>query len=110
VLVLDDDGTDQVRANFTYDYVEDSEALLVTHAEGDPIPAGQLEFEGESSKATWAELSGRNASSTVEPGDVVQLSEGSAYGEPIGPRDTVTVYYNDSGNRTQLDEWRGGSG
>lgn len=109
VLVLDSDGSDQVRANFTYDYVEESEALIVTHAEGDAIPAGQLEFQGDTAKATWAELSGRNASATVEPGDVVQLGENGAYGTPIDSRTTVEVYLNRSGNRTKLDEWRGGT-
>lgn len=110
VLVVSEDRAGGVpQANFTYDYAEDSSLLLVTHSRGDSIQAGRLEFEGPrgEAKANWSQLANRNRTELVEQGDIVQLGEGNAFGRRVGSSDTVTVYYNDSGNRTQLDQWRG---
>ena len=110
VLVVTEDGGGGVpQANFTYDYAEESGLLLITHSRGDSIQAGRLEFEGPrgEAKANWSELANRNRTELVEQGDIVQLGEGDAYGRRIGSSDTVTVYYNESGNRTELDRWDG---
>jgi len=110
VLVVTEDGGGGVpQANFTYDYAEESGLLLITHSRGDSIQAGRLEFEGPrgEAKANWSELASRNRTELVEQGDIVQLGEGNAYGRRIGSSDTVTVYYNESGNRTELDRWDG---
>ena len=48
-----------------------------------------------------------NRTQTVENGDIVQLGENNAYGQRVGSSDTITVYYNESGNRTELDRWDG---
>ena len=110
VLVVgegDDIGPPQ--ANFTYDYIEDSGLLLVTHSRGDSIQSGRIEFEGprREAKANWSQLANLNRSELVEPGDIAQLGEGNAYGRRVGSSETITVYYNESGNRTQLDQWNG---
>jgi len=110
VLVVSEDGGSGVpQANFTYDYSEENGLLLVTHARGDSIQAGRLEFVGprEEARANWSQLANRNRTELVEQGDIVQLGEGNAYGQRVGSSDTVTVYYNESGNRTQLDRWDG---
>ena len=110
VLVVTEDGGGGVpQANFTYDYAEESGLLLITHSRGDSIQAGRLEFEGPrgEAKANWSEPASRNRTELVEQGDIVQLGEGNAYGRRIGSSDTVTVYYNESGNRTELDRWDG---
>jgi len=110
VLVVSEGGGDGVpQANFTYDYAEEASLLLVTHSRGDPIEAGRLEFEGPrgEAKANWSQLANKNGTEMVEQGDIAQLGEGNAYGQPVSPGDTITVYYNDSGNRTQLDKWNG---
>lgn len=110
VLVVSQDGGGGVpQANFTYDYAEDSQLLLVTHSRGDAIQAGRIEFEGPrgEAKANWSQLANVNRTEMVEQGGIVQLGEGNAYGKAVGSGDTVTVYYNESGNRTQLDQWQG---
>lgn len=109
VLVVSDDSGGVPQANFTYDYSSENGLLLVTHSRGDPVQAGRLEFEGPrgEAKANWSQLAGRNRTEMVEQGDIVQLGEGNAYGQRVGSSDTITVYYNESGNRTQLDQWRG---
>lgn len=110
VLVVSEDSGGRVpQANFTYDYSEENGLLLVTHSRGDPVQAGRLEFEGPrgEAKANWSQLAGRNRTDMVEQGDIVQLGESNAYGQRVGSSDTVTIYYNESGNRTQLDQWRG---
>lgn len=95
------------QANFTYDYVDDSELLLVTHSRGDELEAGNIEFSGPGDNVTWATLANRNETDSVEPGDITQLSQENAYGRRVSAGDTITVYYNQSGNRTKLDEWDG---
>ncbi len=109
LVVGEDSGGGPPQANFTYDYAEDNGLLLVTHSRGDPIPAGRLEFEGPrgEAKANWSELAGVNRTEPVEQGDIVQIGEDNAYGRRVRSTDTVTVYYNESGNRTELDRWPG---
>ncbi|MFC6865442.1 type IV pilin N-terminal domain-containing protein [Halomicroarcula sp. GCM10025817] len=109
VLVLsgeDDGGVPQ--ANFTYDHVEGSGLLIVTHAGGDELEAGNIEFRGRGNNATWAELANRNETATVGPGDITQLGSGNAYGQSVQRDDRIAIYLNRSGNRTKLSEWNGG--
>jgi hypothetical protein len=107
LVVGQDSGGGVPQANFTYDYSEDSSLLLVTHSRGDPMRAGRVEFEGPMGepKATWAQLANVNETAEVSEGSIVQLGEGGAWGQRVGSSDTVTIYYNKSGNRTQLDQW-----
>ena len=107
VLVIDDDDGGGPQANFSYDYIADSQALIVTHERGDEFEAGNVDIQGPDTRVTWAEVAGREPAATVGPGDVVQLSNGSAYQRQVGARDTITIYHNTSGNRTQLDQWDG---
>ena len=107
VLVIEDDDGGGPQANFSYDYVADNELLIVTHERGDEFEAGNVEFEGPSKTVTWAELASREPDSTVGPGDIAQLSSGNAYSRRVSARDTITIYHNASGNRTQLDQWNG---
>jgi len=107
VLVVEEDSSGGPTANFTYDYVDQNELLLVTHDRGDPLEAGRIEFVGPVSNVTWATVANRNESDMVEPGDITQLSTDNAYGSRVSARDTITIYYNQNGNQTKLDEWNG---
>jgi hypothetical protein len=104
VLVVEqDDGGPQ--ANFTYDHVSGQDILIVRYSSGDSFQAGDIEFNGPAGNATWAELSDWNETDMAGPGDITQLAESNAYGESVSSTDTITVYYNESGNRTQLSQW-----
>jgi len=109
LVVSENSGSGAPQANFTYDYSEDNSLLLVTHSRGDPIQAGQLEFEGARGepKANWSELANTNRTEMVDQGAIVQLGEGGAWGQRVGSSDTIRIYYNGSGNRTELDRWEG---
>ena len=107
VLVIEDDDGGGPQANFSYDYVEDNELLIVTHERGDEFEAGNVEFEGPSKTVTWAQVANREPDAMIGPGDIAQLSSGNAYERRVSPRDTITIYHNTSGNRTQLDQWDG---
>ncbi|MGB9932694.1 type IV pilin [Haloarcula amylolytica] len=107
VLVIEDDDGGGPQANFSYDYVEDNELLIVTHERGDEFEAGNVEFEGPSKTVTWAQVASREPDATIGPGDIAQLSSGNAYARRVSARDTITIYHNASGNRTQLDQWNG---
>jgi len=108
VLVVDEDAGGPPQANFTYDYIDQNELLLVTHSQGDQLAAGNIEFRGPGENVTWAQLANRNESAMVGPGDLVQLGQENAYNRRVSGGDTIRIYYNDSGNRTQLDQWSGG--
>ena len=105
VLVFSDEGPSGPQANFTFDYVSESSALVVTHAGGDELRAGQLELAGPESRVTWDEVSGQNESDLVGPGDITQLSSSNAYGDSVISGDRITVSLNRSGNVTRLAVW-----
>lgn len=107
VLVIEDDDGGGPQANFSYDYISDNQVLIVTHERGDEFKAGNVDIQGPDNRVTWAEVAGRDSEATVGPGDVVQLSSGSAYQQQVRAQDTITIYHNASGNRTQLDQWNG---
>lgn len=96
------------QANFTFDYVEQNSVLIVTHAGGDELEAGNLEIHGPENTVTWAEVANRNESELVGPGDITQLSGDNPYGSGVLRGDNVTVYLNRDGNRTRLEQWDGG--
>jgi len=73
------------------------------------MQAGRIEFEGTRGepKVTWAQLANTNQTDMVEEGSIVQLGEGGAWEQRVGSSDTISVYYNKSGNRTQISSWNG---
>mgnify|MGYP000451121259 FL=1 len=109
VLVVGEQDTGPPSANFTYDYIEQSRALLVTHSRGDELEAGKVHFVALDRDVTWAQLSGTNNTTAVEPGDLVQLSERNAFGSPVSSSTQVEILYEYEGNRTKLDEWPTGN-
>lgn len=107
VLVVDEDAGGGPQANFTYDYVDQNELLLVTHSRGDELQAGKVEFSGPGENVTWAQLANRNETAMVGPGDLVQLGPEGAYNRRVSGGDTIRIYYSQGGNRTQIDQWNG---
>ncbi|MFB6217810.1 MAG: aminopeptidase P family N-terminal domain-containing protein [Halobacteriaceae archaeon] len=97
------------QANFSYQYIEDSSVLLVTHERGDTFDARNLTVRGEEKAVPWHELAGSNETAPVGPGTTVQLSSNNAWGENVARGDTVRVVYTPpSGNETVLSEWDSG--
>ena len=108
VLVVTEDGANSApQANFTYDYVSESELLIVTHSRGDELEAGNIEFRGPGENVTWADVANRNETAMIGEGDVAQLGGENAYDRRVAGGDRIRIYYNESGNRTQLDQWNG---
>lgn len=105
VLVVGEQRTGPPSTNFTYDYVEQSRVLLVTHDRGDELEAGKVHFVGAGQDVTWAELSGINETATVTQGDLVQLSERNAFQNDIGQSTQIEIRYEYEGNQTKLSEW-----
>lgn len=93
------------RAAFEFDYVDDSNLLLVTHAGGNRLQAGRLELSNGEEAVTWAAASNLDESQRVEAGDITQLGPGNAY--PVEREDTVTVSYTDGDSRRELARWTG---
>lgn len=105
VLVVGETDTGPPSANFTYDYVQQSGTLIVTHSEGDDLEAGKIHFVDGERDVTWAALARTNNTSAVEPGDIVQLGQRNAYGASVSRSRGIEVVYEYEGNRTTLDEW-----
>jgi hypothetical protein len=92
-------------ANFSFEYIGQSNLLFVTKETGDPIPAGELVLTSGDTEKTWAAVADSNNSSTVETGDTVPLGENSPFGKAITGQDQVIVRW-ESGNQTKrLGNW-----
>ncbi|MFW5949758.1 MAG: type IV pilin N-terminal domain-containing protein [archaeon] len=111
VFLLAPGDTGAPDASFSFRYIDQSGTLIVTHDDGDSIRAGDLYVEGEDGNATWAELAGSNASTEVEPDDMVQVGEDGAYGASLQSYDRVEVVWrNATANQTAvLGRWNGDS-
>lgn len=108
VLVVDETGDGPPDANFTFEYVDQSSSMLITHERGDSIRAGNLTVRSDDAEATWSDLASVNESAEVETGATVQISDRNAYGQRVRNVDDIrVVYVDDGGNETVLDEWDG---
>jgi hypothetical protein len=107
VLVAEERTTGPPGANFSYEYIDQSSVLLVTHERGDTFDAGNLTIRSGSTEVTWTTLAGSNETAPVGPGSTVQLSSSNASGENVNQGDNVRVVYTPgTGNETVLSRWR----
>lgn len=105
-LLMQEDDTEGVQANFTYEFLGDRGTLLITHDAGDELEAGNVVIAGPETNITWATVAGREETELITQGDLVQLSEGSAYGDPVRSRDTIRIVHTPADdNRTVLSTW-----
>ncbi|PSP31800.1 type IV pilin [Halobacteriales archaeon QH_10_67_22] len=108
VLVDPTDTGGPPDANFSFQYIDQSSVLIVTHDRGDEVAAGNLTLRSSDAQARWHELAGTNETVLVGPGDTVQLSNNNVYGQNVNRNDNVRVIYTPpSGNETELDRWDG---
>lgn len=106
VLVGDSEAGGQPQANFSFQYIDGSSVLLITHDRGDEFTASNLTVRSSDGEARWDELTGGVPNATVGPGDTVQLSGNNAYGSNVNRGDRIRVLYTPpSGNETGLDTW-----
>ena len=110
LVVLIDPASEDVgrNANFSFQYIDRSSTLIVTHDRGDPFDAGNLTLEGGGESATWAALANDDTNATVGPGDTIQLSRRNAWGQSVSANSKVRVIHRPpAGNETVLETWRG---
>ena len=105
VLLVSDDDASGTTANFSYDYVDSNNALIITHVRGNEFPASELHIVGENGETTWAAAANVSESEPIGPGDVIQVSGEGSYGAPVTKQSGVRIYHERAGNRTQLSEW-----
>ena len=99
----EDDGPE---AEFSFDHRSNTGSMLVVHEQGDSFPAGSLVVESGANRVTWAEIANSDANETIGPGQAIQLSGNSAWGERVTQGSTVEIYHAPGdGNRTLLDAW-----
>lgn len=92
-------------ATFSYNYVDSDSALLITHVKGDEFPAGKLLIVGPDAQVTWAAAASINETRPVGSGDIVRISPGNEYGQPVSPTSTIKIYYVHDGKRMRLSTW-----
>ena len=108
VLLEDSSYGEGPDANFTYDYVDESSVLIVTHDRGESFTAGNLTVRSGETSVTWSQLAGVENETLIEPGATVQLSRRNAFGREVSPASRVVVLYAPpAGNETALDTWEG---
>jgi len=108
VLLVDGNSEESVEINFTYQYFEDTDAVLITHAQGESVTAGTIRVEGPDNAVTWAEAANDPEDASVSVGDSIQLSGNNVYGSPILGGDAFQIYRVEAGNRTELSSWSAG--
>ncbi|WP_436924648.1 type IV pilin [Halosimplex amylolyticum] len=110
LFVLVDPGSDErgPNANFTFQYIDQSSVLIVTHDRGDSFDAGNLSIRSRGTTVTWAALANTENTTVVAPGSTVQLSRRNAFGERVSSGGKAVVLYRPPvGNETVLEKWEG---
>jgi len=105
VLFVQDTSTGTT-ATFSFQHNAESGSMLVEHDEGDAVPAGSLVVESDTNSMTWAQIADAPPNETIGPGQAIQLSSASAWGESISSDTPIEIYHAPGeGNRTMLDAW-----
>ena len=107
LFASDEDAGGPPGANFTYRYIDSNSALIVTFSEGDRLPAGEVLISDTTNNATWAAVANYTASKKLEQGDIIQLSESSAFGSSIISTEKVEIYWTGGNETIKLDQWDG---
>lgn len=110
VLVVSETDAGPPQANFTYDYVASSNALVITHQEGDEFPAASLIVSGPVAEARWAAIADVENDTAIGPGSGIQLSTQNAYDQPVTVNDRIVISHGTGENRTELSSWTGRPG
>jgi hypothetical protein len=94
VTLLSNEDTGAYGAQFTFDYSEDLQQLLIFYDSGDPLRAGSIHISGPANDVTWAELEGIEPDTMVEPSNIpTRLSDSNAYGSKVSAEDFVEIRY-----------------
>ena len=109
VLFVDQDASGEIDAEFSYDYFDSRAAILITYESGEQLRAGDVLVAGPGPNVTWNELGPLNGSSTLEPGNRIQLNANNAYGQAIRQYHTIDLVHVAGGNRTVISQWNGAS-
>jgi len=102
VVLLDSDDSPGPDATFGFDYVSEQQSLIITHTGTEPVPARDILIRGPEREILWSQVNGRVDNSTVvEPDTLIQIGRGNGYGEPVRPRQQISVLFV---NATQVEE------
>ena len=111
VLFVDSDDSPGPEASFSFDYAEEQQALIITHAGGDPVPARNLRIEGPGSSVLWSRVNPQVDNSTiVEPDDALLIAGSNGYGSRVRPDHQISVTYVNatvSPEPITLSQWNG---
>jgi len=105
VLFAEEEDTGPPSANFTYNYFDESDTLLVTMKNGDQLPAGEVLLSNGNVNVTWAAVANTNETVKLKQGDTIQLSKGSAFGRSVTSTDQINIYWTGGNKTRKLDEW-----
>jgi hypothetical protein len=87
----DDVGPD---ASFSFDYVDEQQALVITHDGVEPVPARDLLIRGPQRDVPWSQVNDRVDNQTVVgPNTLIQIGRRNGYSEPVRPSDRISILY-----------------
>lgn len=105
VTLLNDEGSNEYGADFSFDHAEELKHLLIFYNEGDSLRAGNLVVSGPQNEVTWAQIEGIEPNATVEPSNVpTRLTPGNAYGSEVNEEDFIEIRYYPEGQRNEDSE------
>lgn len=111
VLFVESDDSPGPDATFSFDYVEEQQALVITHAGGESVPARNLRIEGPGSRVLWSKVNPQVDNSTVvSPNDALLIAGSNGYGSRVRPSDRVSVVYVNATATPEpitLSQWNG---
>lgn len=111
VLFVESDDSPGPDAQFTFEYVDEQQSLVITHAGGDSVPARDLLIRGPATEVPWWQVNSQvNESTVVEPNDALLIGQSNGYGERIRPSQQIAVVYTNTTELAEpmvLSQWNG---
>ncbi len=100
--VADDDSVE-----FTFDYAEQLDQLVIVYQDDDDFAANEIYVEGPAGNFTWAELTEmEDETASILEDDTVFLNDVGPYGADVGEDDHFTITYApEDGESRVLAEW-----
>ncbi len=100
--IADDDSVE-----FTFDYAEELDQLVIVYQDDDDFAANEVYVEGPAGNFTWAELTEmEDETASIVDDDTVFLNDVGPYGADVEEDDHVTITYSPAdGESRLLAEW-----
>ncbi len=107
VGVFVDTLADDDSVEFTFDYAEELDQLVIVYQDDEDFAANEVYVEGAAGNFTWAELTEmEDETASIVDDDTVFLNDAGPYGSDVEEDEHVTITYSpEDGESRVLAEW-----